>query len=172
MSNTETPAEGWRSLLEVEDRGIEPIPASEQTSGPAELFWIWFAGNISILGIPLGIWVVAGELNFWQALIAGAVGAVASFAIVGIVSITGQRGGAPTLTLSRAAFGTRGNYLPTFVAILSRWGWETVNTVTAAFAAISIGTVIVGSSSLRIVIRGLQLWQYSYSSRSPWRYLE
>ena len=145
MSNTEAPAEGWRSLLEVEDRGIEPIPASEQTSGPAELFWIWFAGNISILGIPLGIWVVAGELNFWQALIAGAVGAVASFAIVGIVSITGQRGGAPTLTLSRATFGTRGNYLPTLVAILSRWGWETVNTVTAAFAAISIGTVIVGS---------------------------
>ncbi|MEW6861700.1 purine-cytosine permease family protein [Trueperella pyogenes] len=144
MTNQEAPAEGWRSLLEVEDRGIEPIPAEAQTSGPGELFWIWFAGNISILGLPLGIWVVAGELNFWQALIAGFIGAVGSFAIVGIVSLSGQRGGAPTLTLSRATFGTRGNYFPTAVAILSRWGWETVNTVTAAFAVLSIGTVVAG----------------------------
>lgn len=135
---------GWRSLLQVEERGIEPVPPAEQTSGPLELFWIWFAGNISILGFPLGIWVVAGQLNLWQALIAGAIGAVGSFAIVGIVSVAGQRGGAPSLTLSRAVFGARGNFGPTIVAILSRWGWETVNAVTAAFAMLSIGTVITG----------------------------
>ncbi|WP_168583094.1 purine-cytosine permease family protein [Gephyromycinifex aptenodytis] len=139
-------ATGLRSLLQVEDRGIEPLPLSEQTSRPAELFWIWLAGNISILGLPLGAWVVAGVLNFWQALLAGTVGAVGSFAIVGLISIAGQRGGAPSLTLSRATFGSLGNFGPTIVAILSRWGWETVNAVTAVFAILSIGTVLTGTA--------------------------
>ena len=139
---------GFRSLFQIEERGIEPVPRSEQTSRPSELFWIWFAGNISILGLPLGIWVVAGVLNIWQALLATVIGAVGSFAIVGIVSIAGQRGGAPSLTLSRATFGVYGNFAPTIVAIVSRWGWETVNTVTAAFAIISIGSIITGKSLL------------------------
>lgn len=134
-----------KELLEVEERGIEPVPEAEQTSNPSELFWIWFAGNISILGLPLGIWVVAGELNFWQALLAGVIGSVASFAIVGVVSVAGQRGRAPSLTLSRATFGQVGNFGPTIVAILSRWGWETVNTVTAAFAVLSIATIVTGT---------------------------
>lgn len=142
----EEPPGGLRSLLQVEDRGIEPIPTSEQTSRPSELFWIWLAGNISILGLPLGAWVVAGVLNFWQAILAGFIGAVGSFAIVGVISIAGQRGGAPSLTLSRATFGSIGNFGPTIVAILSRWGWETVNAVTAVFAILSIGTVIAGTA--------------------------
>ncbi len=136
---------GLRGLLQVEDRGIEPLSPSEQTSKPAELFWIWLAGNISILGLPLGAWVAAGVLNFWQALLAGTIGAVGSFAIVGLISIAGQRGGAPSLTLSRATFGSLGNFGPTIVAILSRWGWETVNAVTAVFAVLSIGTVLTGT---------------------------
>lgn len=144
MENTPSGKTAFRELMKVEDRGIEPVGPEEQTSGPGELFWIWFAGNISILGLPLGIWVVAGELNLWQALIAATIGAVGSFAIVGIVSIAGQRGGAPSLTLSRAVFGQLGNFGPTIVAILSRWGWETVNTVTAGYAVLSIGTILVG----------------------------
>lgn len=140
------PATGLRGLLQVEDRGIEPLPPAEQTSKPAELFWIWLAGNISILGLPLGAWVAAGVLNFWQALLAGTIGAVGSFAIVGLVSIAGQRGGAPSLTLSRATFGSLGNFGPTIVAIISRWGWETVNAVTAVFAVLSIGTVLTGNT--------------------------
>ncbi|MFT0763262.1 cytosine permease [Actinomyces sp. F1_1611] len=141
-------ADGFRSLFQVEERGIEAVPPAEQTSRPKELFWIWFAGNISILGLPLGIWVVAGVLNIWQALLATVIGSVGSFAIVGLVSIAGQRGGAPSLTLSRATFGVIGNFFPTLVAIVSRWGWETVNTVTAAFAIISIGSIITGRDLL------------------------
>lgn len=144
---TPAPSAGIRSLLAVEERGIEPVPESEQNGHPRQLFWVWFAANISILGLPLGAWVVGGTLNIWQALLAAVIGAVGSFAIVGLVSIAGQRSGAPTLTLSRAVFGPLGNIGPTIVAILSRWGWETVNAVTACFAIVSIFTVLTGSSS-------------------------
>ncbi|RLP79224.1 cytosine permease [Mycetocola lacteus] len=136
------------SLTAVEQRGIEPVPSSERTGKPFELFWVWFAANISILGIPLGATLVAVQaLNIWQALLVAVIGAGGSFALVGVVSIAGRRGGAPSMTLSRATFGPRGNMGPTFVSLLSRWGWETVNTTTAAFVLLSLFSILFGSSA-------------------------
>ncbi|MCE0761709.1 cytosine permease [Pseudonocardia kujensis] len=137
-----TPAEA--STLET--RGIEPVPAEERKGRPGQLFWVWFAANISILGLPLGATLVAMGMTVWQAVVAAVLGAVGSFAIVGAVSIAGRRGGAPGLTLSRAVFGARGNIGPTLVSLLSRLGWETVNTTTAAFALLSLATILFGTS--------------------------
>lgn len=134
-------------LSRVEQRGIEPVPADKRTGSPGDLFWVWFAANISILGIPLGATLMALGLNLWQALFATVVGAFGSFAVVGIISVAGRRGGAPSLTLSRATFGVRGNIGPTLIALLSRLGWETVNTVTGAFALLSLAAIIFGVSS-------------------------
>jgi nucleobase:cation symporter-1, NCS1 family len=130
----------------VETRGIEPVPPQERHGHPGQLFWVWFAANISILGLPLGATLVAMGMTVWQAVLAAVVGSVGSFAIVGAVSIAGRRGGAPGLTLSRAVFGARGNIGPTLISLLSRLGWETVNTTTAAFALLSLATILLGTS--------------------------
>ncbi|GAB3694035.1 purine-cytosine permease family protein [Saccharopolyspora tripterygii] len=129
----------------LETRGIEPVPEGERTGHPMQLFWVWFAANISILGLPLGATLVAEGLAFWQAAIVAVIGSVGSFAIVGVVSIAGRRGGAPGLTLSRAVFGVHGNAGPTLVSLISRLGWETVNTTTAAFALLSLFTILFGT---------------------------
>ena len=136
-----------RVLSRVEQRGIEPVPDDRRNGSPGELFWVWFAANISILGIPLGATLIALGLNLVQAIIVAAIGAFCSFAVVGIISIAGRRGGAPSLTLSRAIYGVRGNMIPTLVALLSRLGWETVNTVTGAFALLSLMTITFGTPS-------------------------
>jgi purine-cytosine permease-like protein len=113
-----------------------------------QLFWVWFAANISILALPLGATLVGiDKLAFWQAAVVAVIGSVGSFAIVGAVSIAGRRGGAPGLTLSRAVFGPRGNAGPTLVSLISRLGWETVNTTTAAFALLSLFSILFGTSS-------------------------
>ena len=39
---------------QLETRGIEPVPEHECNGHPLQLFWVWFAANISILGLPLG----------------------------------------------------------------------------------------------------------------------
>jgi len=141
---TDTPSSG--TLTSIEQRGIEPVPAAERTGQAGALFWVWFAANISILGLPLGATLVAFQhLNIWQALLVAVIGAAGSFAVVGVISIAGRRGGAPGLTLSRAVFGVRGNIGPTFVSLLSRLGWETVNTTTAAFVLLSLFTIIFGT---------------------------
>ncbi|MGH3360763.1 MAG: purine-cytosine permease family protein [Nocardioidaceae bacterium] len=140
-SGTESPV-----LDRYEQRGIEPVPVDERRGNPLELFWVWFAANISILGIPLGATLVGLGMNVWQALLAAAIGSFGSFAVVGVISIAGRRGGAPSLTLSRAIFGVRGNIGPTLVSLCSRLGWETVNTTTAAFALLSLSTILLGTN--------------------------
>lgn len=131
----------------IEQRGIEPVPTAERNGNPLQLFWVWFAANISILGLPLGASLVAFQLlNFWQSIIVAVIGAAGAFALVGVVSIAGRRGGAPSMTLSRAVFGVRGNIGPTIVSLLSRLGWETVNTTTGAFVLLSLFTIMFGAS--------------------------
>src|SRR5471030_2217182 len=108
------------SARRVETRGIEPVPEGECHGHPLQLFWVWFAANISILGLPLGATLVAFRgLAIWQAIIVAILGAAGSFAVVGIISIAGLRGRAPSLTLSRAIFGVRGNIGPTVVSLMS-----------------------------------------------------
>ncbi|WP_447556300.1 purine-cytosine permease family protein [Vreelandella sp. EE22] len=132
--------------VQLEKRGIEPAPEEECHGHPLELFWVWFAANISILGLPLGATlVVYQQLAIWQVILVALVGAGGSFAVVGLVSIAGRRGRAPSLTLSRAIFGVHGNVGPTLVSLMSRLGWETVNTTTATYAMLSLSMILFGT---------------------------
>ena len=67
-------APSGRVLSRVEQRGIEPVPDSQRNGSPGELFWVWFAANISILGIPLG--ALSLGLNFVQAIIVAVIGSL------------------------------------------------------------------------------------------------
>ena len=138
-----TPPNAGHSAGQLETRGIEPVPENECHGNPLQLFWVWFAANISILGLPLGATLVAfHQLAIWQVVIVALIGAAGSFAVVGVISIAGRRGRAPSLTLSRAIFGVRGNIGPTLVSLISRIGWETVNTTTAAFVLLALSSIV------------------------------
>jgi nucleobase:cation symporter-1, NCS1 family len=127
----------------VEMNGINPIGRSERHGSPLELFWVWFAANIGILGVVYGAQYLAGNgLNLWQSLFVGLVATAVSFIFVGILSIPGVWGGAPMLTLSRAVFGTRGNIGPTLVSWISLVGWETILVITSAYALLALLRVI------------------------------
>ncbi|WP_051840359.1 purine-cytosine permease family protein [Streptomyces sp. NRRL F-5126] len=129
----------------IETRGIEPVPDEERHGHASQMFWTWFAANISILGLPLGATLVAFRgLNIWQAILVAVIGSVGSFALVGVLSLAGKKGGAPALTLSRAVFGQRGNAGPTLISWLSRVGWETISTTTAAYALLALFQWIFG----------------------------
>ncbi len=110
----------------VEQNGINVIAESERKGSPRALFWPWFAANVSVLAISYGSFIVGFGVSFWQATIAAVVGIVLSFALCGVVALAGKRGSAPTMVLSRAAFGVTGNALPTFLSWLLLVGWETV----------------------------------------------
>ena len=124
----------------VELNGINVIAPVERKGKPSDLFWPWCAANVGVLGMGYAAYLLFHNVSFWQALIAGVVGIAASFLLVGFTSLAGKRGSAPTMVLSRASFGVRGNKLPTLVSYLLLVGWETVTMVLAIFAVDTIFT--------------------------------
>ena len=110
----------------IEANGINVIDESERKGTPAGLFWPWCASNISVLAVSYGAFILSYGVSFRQAVVAGAIGIIGGFLLVGLVSIAGKRGSAPTLILSRAPFGRYGNSLPGIVSYCLLVGWETV----------------------------------------------
>ncbi|EXG79345.1 purine-cytosine permease family protein [Cryptosporangium arvum] len=126
------------AALSVEANGINQIAENERKGTPRDLFWPWFAANVSVLGVAYGSYVLGFAISFWQAALVGVLGIVLSFLLVGIISIAGKRGSAPTMTLTRAAFGVRGGRLPSFISWLLTVGWETSLVVVAVLATATI----------------------------------
>ena len=126
--------------LEIEQNGINFISVNEHRGRPRELFWPWFAANISVLGISYGAFLLGFGISFPQAVIVGVIGIVISFLFCGLVSLSGKRGHAPTMTLSRAAFGVHGNRVPSAISWLLLVGWETVLASLAVLATATVFT--------------------------------
>lgn len=138
----------------IERAGIEIIPESERTAKPRDLFWPWFAANVSVFGMSYGSFVLGFGISFWQATIVSVIGIVVSFLLCGLIAIAGKRGSAPTMVLSRAAFGVQGQKVPGIVSWLTSIGWETFLAIMAVLATATVITQLGGdgdSIALRVV---------------------
>jgi nucleobase:cation symporter-1, NCS1 family len=124
----------------VETNGINVIDESERKGTPRQLFWPWFGANVSVLGLAYGSFLFGFGISFWQAVAAGVIGIVVSFLLCGLVAIAGKRGSAPTLVLSRAAFGVNGNRVPAVLSWVLTVGWETVLVSLATLATSTVFT--------------------------------
>ncbi|MCW2809872.1 MAG: permease for cytosine/purines uracil thiamine allantoin, partial [Friedmanniella sp.] len=134
-----TPTGARPSPAGIEVNGLNTIDESERGGVARDLFWPWFGANVSVLGISYGAFVLGFGISFVQATVVGVVGIVVSFLLCGFVALAGKRGSAPTMVLSRAAFGVRGNRLPSLLSWVLTVGWETVLT---SLAVLSTATVL------------------------------
>jgi NCS1 family nucleobase:cation symporter-1 len=124
----------------VEPGGNEPIPAAERHGRPRQLFWTWTSPNLEFATIFVGVLSVSAfGLTFWQAVAAILLGNGISAVAHGVLSARAPAVGVPQMVLGRAAFGYRGNALPSaLMTITSGFGWFAVNSVSAAFALESL----------------------------------
>src|ERR687885_199215 len=118
----------------VETNGINVIAEEGRKGTPRQLFWPWFGANVSVFGLAYGSFLLGLGISFWQAVVAGVIGIVVSFLLCGLVAIAGKRGSAPTLVLSRAAFGVNGNRVPSVLSWVLTVGWETALVILATLA--------------------------------------
>src|ERR1039457_6114401 len=126
--------------LQIEANGINVITDAERKGHPRDLFWPWFAANVSVLGLSYGSFEFGFGISFWQALVVGLVGIIVSFLLCGFIAVAGKRGPAPTMVLGRAAFGVRGNKLPSLISWLLTVRWETVLIILATLATATVFT--------------------------------
>jgi nucleobase:cation symporter-1, NCS1 family len=124
----------------VESNSINFINKSERSGDARSLFWPWAAANASFLALSYGSFFLGFGISFLQATVAAIIGTLGSFALVAISSLAGKRSNAPTMTLSRAAFGVKGNRLPGFLSYLIFVGWETVLVSLATLASETVFT--------------------------------
>lgn len=120
--------------------GTNFIAENERSGSARSLFWPWAAANVSLLALSYGAFFLGFGISFWQATFAAIIGTVASFGLVGISSLAGKRASAPTMTLSRAAFGVKGNIVPGLLSYLIFVGWETVLVSLATLATETVFT--------------------------------
>jgi nucleobase:cation symporter-1, NCS1 family len=113
-------------MQKLELNSINFIKESERAGSACSLFWPWAAANVSFLALSYGSFFLGFGISFWQTTFAAVIGTIGSFFLVGISSLAGKRANAPTMTLSRAAFGVKGNVVPGFLSYLIFVGWETV----------------------------------------------
>ncbi|MFD6419643.1 cytosine permease [Streptomyces sp. NPDC060194] len=153
MTTTDERARAAGSERSLETRGLEPVPDSERTGRVRELFPTWVAANISVLLLTMGASLaVSFGLNLWQAAVVAVAAPVVSYGLVGLIGVAGKRGGAPGMALSRAVFGQRGNLLPGSLIWVARWGWETINAVTGAYAMLTVLDIVFGVESSTFLV--------------------
>ncbi|MEU6091821.1 cytosine permease [Streptomyces sp. NPDC047085] len=131
-------SESDRHRIQLEIHGLDVIGDAERKGSPRTLFWPWFGANVSVLGLSYGAFALGFGISFWQALAAGVLGIVVSFLLCGFIAVAGKRGSAPTMVLSRAAYGVRGNRLPSVISWVLTVGWETVLTALATLATATV----------------------------------
>ncbi len=122
----------------VETNGINVITEAERKGSPKDLFWPWCAANVSVFGLSYGAYFLGFGISAIQALVAGLIGTVLSFLLVGFASLAGKRGSAPTMILTRSSFGVRGGALPTALSYVLLVGWEII---LVALATLAMATV-------------------------------
>lgn len=128
----------------IELNGINVIAEEERKGTSRQLFWPWFAANVSVLAISYGSFFLGFGISLWQACVAAIAGVSISFALCGFISIAGRRGSAPTMVLSRAAFGVKGSRLPSVISWLLCVGWE--------IAGVALGTLATATVLSRVGI--------------------
>jgi NCS1 family nucleobase:cation symporter-1 len=129
--------------------GIEPIATEDRDSTPLEQFWIWMGANMAPINWILGALGIVLGLSVVQTLLVVAVGNLIGCAIMGLWAVMGFRTGVNAMTLSRAAFGRRGGYLPSVMQSLMALGWVGVNTWIVLDLAVGVFDQLgVGDSDL------------------------
>lgn len=123
----------------VERRGFDHIPEGERAMTLRETGYFWVGTNANLFFVSVGVIALDIGLNVWEALVAVVLG-TSLFVIVGIASIGGVRSGLPTMTFTRAAFGSRGN-LPngvlTWAALVA---FEAINCIFGVYALLALAS--------------------------------
>ena len=129
-------------IFDLELNGPNVIAETERSGSARSLFWPWAGANVSLLALSYGAFFLGFGVSFRQATYAAIIGTVLSFLVVGISSLAGKKSNAPTMILSRAAFGVKGNIIPGALSYLIFVGWETV--------LVSLSTLATGTVFTRV----------------------
>jgi NCS1 family nucleobase:cation symporter-1 len=124
-------------LFGVERRGFDHIPEAERNMTLAQVGPMWLGANSNMFSITIGCVSITLGLSVWQALAACVIGNL-PYIYLGLASVGAVRAGLPATTLSRAAYGVRGNRVHALLTWAASVCFEVFNGVFGVLAWLSL----------------------------------
>jgi nucleobase:cation symporter-1, NCS1 family len=124
-------------LFGVERRGFDHVPERDRSMTLRQTAWFWVGANANLFFVTVGVIALEVGLEVWAALVAVVLG-TSLFVAVGVASIAGARSGLPTLTFTRAAFGSRGNIPNGVLTWAALVAFESINCIFGVFALLAL----------------------------------
>jgi NCS1 family nucleobase:cation symporter-1 len=121
----------------IEVRGFDHIPEPERNMTLRQVDLFWVANSVNLFSFAIGALAIAQGLSLWMALAACVVGSLA-YVYVSYGSILSVRAGLPLSTLTRAAFGMRGNLPNSVLSWAASVAFEVINTIFGVEALLAL----------------------------------
>lgn len=124
-------------VFAIEVRGFDHIPEPERNMGLSQITHLWVGNSVNLFAFALGALAVSQGLSLWLALFVCILGSI-PYAYMSYGSVVAARAGLPVSTLSRAAFGIRGNRANALLSWIAAVAFEVINTVFGVEALLAL----------------------------------
>ena len=134
-------------VSQIEDRklintDLSPIKISQRTWGTYNIAALWIGMSVCIPTYMLASGLIAGGMNWWQALLTIGLGNIIVLIPMILNAHAGTKYGIPFPVLARASFGTIGSNIPALLRAIVACGWFGIQTWIGGQAFNSLITII------------------------------
>jgi len=146
----------------VDAADVSPVPESQRTQPPFDLFLIFIAANVVATTLQTGA-VLGSKYGGRTALLVTVAGAAFGALLVALLAPVGSKSGVPSMIAARSPLGFRGAQLVSAVLFLTNFAWIAINNQIAASAcaqvlggpaALPIWSAALGVLSTAVVAAG------------------
>src|SRR3989441_11836532 len=110
------------------NRDIAPTKISQRTWGTYNIAALWIGMSVCIPTYMLSSGLIAGGMNWWQAILTIALGNVIVLIPMILNAHAGTKYGVPFPVLARSSFGTLGSNIPALLRAIVACGWFGIQT--------------------------------------------
>ena len=122
---------------------LSPTKIKERTWGTYNIASLWIGMSVCITTYMLASGLIAGGMNWWQALITIALGNVIVLVPMVLNAHAGTKYGIPFPILARASFGTLGSNVPAILRAIVACGWFGIQTWIGGQALNSLISILI-----------------------------
>jgi len=142
---------------------LSPVPESQRTQPPFDLFLIFIAANVVATTLQTGA-VLGSRYGGRTAILITIAGAAFGSLLVALLAPVGSRFGVPSMIAARAPLGYRGAQLVSGVLFITNFAWIAINNQIAASAC---AAVLGGPNSLIIWSAALGVFSTAVVAAGP-----
>lgn len=125
------------------NKDLAPTKINQRTWGTYNIASLWIGMSVCITTYMLASGLIAGGMNWWQALMTIALGNIIVLIPMILNAHAGTKYGIPFPVLARASFGTLGSNVPALLRAIVACGWFGIQTWIGGQALNSLMSILI-----------------------------